>query len=88
MSQVRSIIPRDSVAAAEEQILLPAGLDLPALRRALDTLMSTAIDYGDLYFQCTRYETWSVEDGIVKALNVDQPGRFEASSAEKILEAL
>jgi peroxiredoxin len=29
-----------------------------------------------------------IEDGIVKSLNVDQPGRFEVSSAEKILEAL
>jgi peroxiredoxin len=29
-----------------------------------------------------------IEDGVVKALNLDQPGRFEASSAEKILEAL
>jgi glutaredoxin/glutathione-dependent peroxiredoxin len=30
----------------------------------------------------------SIEDGIVKVLNIDQPGRFEVSSAEKILEAL
>lgn len=29
-----------------------------------------------------------VEDGVVKAINLDQPGRFELSSAEKILEAL
>jgi peroxiredoxin len=29
-----------------------------------------------------------IEDGVVKALNLDQPGRFEASSAEKILEIL
>lgn len=29
-----------------------------------------------------------IEDGIVKILNVDQPGRFEVSSAEKILQAL
>ena len=29
-----------------------------------------------------------VEDGVVKSLNIDQPGRFELSSAEKILEAL
>jgi glutaredoxin/glutathione-dependent peroxiredoxin len=29
-----------------------------------------------------------IEDGVVKALNLDQPGRFEASSAEKILESL
>ena len=29
-----------------------------------------------------------IEDGVVKALHVDQPGRFEVSSAEKILEGL
>jgi peroxiredoxin len=29
-----------------------------------------------------------IEDGVMKALNLDQPGRFEASSAEKILESL
>jgi peroxiredoxin len=29
-----------------------------------------------------------IEDGVVKALNVDQPGRFEVSSAEKVLEIL
>jgi TldD protein len=85
MSQVRSVISRDSVAAAEEQMLLPAGLDLPVLRRALDTLMSTAIDYGDLYFQSTRYETWSVEDGIVKEgiYSIDQGVGVRAVAGEK-----
>lgn len=29
-----------------------------------------------------------IEDGILKILNLDQPGRFEVSSAEKVLEAL
>jgi glutaredoxin/glutathione-dependent peroxiredoxin len=29
-----------------------------------------------------------IEDGVVKSLNLDQPGRFEVSSAEKVLEAL
>jgi peroxiredoxin len=29
-----------------------------------------------------------IEDGVLKALNIDQPGRFEVSSAEKILESL
>jgi glutaredoxin/glutathione-dependent peroxiredoxin len=27
-----------------------------------------------------------VDDGVVKALNVEEPGKFEASSAEKLLE--
>lgn len=29
-----------------------------------------------------------IEDGVLKAIHVDQPGRFEVSSAEKILESL
>ena len=29
-----------------------------------------------------------VEDGVVKALNLEQPGKFEVSSAEKMLELL
>ena len=27
-----------------------------------------------------------VEDGVVKNLNVEEPGKFEVSSAEKLLE--
>jgi peroxiredoxin len=27
-----------------------------------------------------------VEDGVVKALNIEEPGKFEVSSAEKLLE--
>ncbi|HSR70740.1 MAG TPA: peroxiredoxin [Kiloniellales bacterium] len=29
-----------------------------------------------------------VEDGVVKAINIDPPGTFESSSADKILEAV
>ncbi len=29
-----------------------------------------------------------VEDGVVKALNVEQPGQFDVSSAETMLKAL
>ena len=66
MIQAQLAVPRDAVASAEQQILAPAGLDLRMLQRALDALMARKLDYGDLYFQLTRYETWSVEDGIVK----------------------
>jgi TldD protein len=36
--------------------------------------MSRELDYADLYFQLTRYETWTVEDGIVKegVYSIDQ----------------
>ena len=36
----------------------------------------------------TRRYAALIEDGVLKEINVDQPGRFEVSSAEKILEAL
>jgi peroxiredoxin len=29
-----------------------------------------------------------VEDGVVKALNIEQPGQFEVSSAEAMLQEL
>jgi TldD protein len=85
MSQVRLSIPADMVASAEQQILLPAGLDLPALQRALGALMRTSVDYGDLYFQLTRYETWMVEDGIVKegVYSIDQGVGVRAVAGEK-----
>ena len=36
----------------------------------------------------TRRYAALIEDGVLKAINIDQPGRFEVSSAEKILESL
>jgi TldD protein len=56
----------DALALAEQLILRPAGLDLPQLERALGTALSGGIDAADLYFQFSRDEGWSLEDGIVK----------------------
>jgi glutaredoxin/glutathione-dependent peroxiredoxin len=36
----------------------------------------------------TRRYAALIEDGVLKAIHIDQPGRFEVSSAEKILEAI
>ena len=36
----------------------------------------------------TRRYAALIEDGVLKAIHVDQPGRFEVSSAEKILEKI
>ena len=56
----------DSFAIARELLLEGAGLELAALDRALSAAMVRKLDYVDLYLQLTRYETWTVEDGIVK----------------------
>ena len=52
--------------AVRSQLLAPAGLDLGDIDRALGALMSRRLDYADIYFQYTRFESWTVEDGIVK----------------------
>jgi TldD protein len=74
MTQAQLAIPHDALVSAERQMLAPAGLDMRVLHRALDALMAKKLDYGDLYFQLTRYETWTVEDGIVKegVYSIDQ----------------
>ena len=56
----------DGFEAVRTQLLEPAGLDLADIDRALGALMSRRLDYADIYFQYTRFESWTVEDGIVK----------------------
>jgi TldD protein len=56
----------DSLAIARDLLLERSGLAGGALDRALAAAMTRQLDYADLYLQMTRYETWSVEDGIVK----------------------
>ena len=75
----------DSFAIARELLLEGAGLELAALDRALSTAMVRKLDYVDLYLQLTRYETWTVEDGIVKegAYSVDQGIGVRAVSGER-----
>jgi TldD protein len=75
----------DSLAIACGLLLERAGLDLSVLDRALGVAMARQLDYVDLYLQATRYETWTVEDGIVKegAYSVDQGIGVRAISGER-----
>ena len=75
----------DALAVAREQLLAHAGLEMSALDRALSAAMSRQLDYADLYFQLTRYETWTVEDGIVKegVHSIDQGIGVRAISGER-----
>ncbi|MGV8941679.1 MAG: metalloprotease TldD [Lysobacter sp.] len=70
---------------AESRLLLPAGLDTSGLERTFGSLLGPGIDFGDLYFQHARRESWSVEDGIVKdgAHSIEQGVGVRAISGEK-----
>ena len=70
---------------AHSRLLAPAGLDLDALAPAFGRLMGPGVDYGDLYFQHSRRESWTLEDGIVKdgAHSIEQGVGVRAVSGEK-----
>jgi TldD protein len=74
-----------SLSLAEHRLLLPAGLDASGLDRAFGALLGPGIDFGDLYFQHSRRESWTVEDGIVKegAHSIEQGVGVRAISGEK-----
>ena len=73
------------IQLAESRLLLPAGLDTGGLERTFGTLLGPGIDFGDLYFQHARRESWTVEDGIVKegAHSIEQGVGVRAISGEK-----
>ncbi|HEY4530067.1 MAG TPA: metalloprotease TldD [Luteimonas sp.] len=70
---------------AQSRLLLPAGLDGAGLERAFGTLLGPGVDFGDIYFQHARRESWTVEDGIVRdgAHSIEQGVGVRAISGEK-----
>ena len=70
---------------AQQQLLAPAGLELHHLDKVLDHLLSHQVDLADIYFQTSRLEAWTLEDGIVKegSYNIEQGAGIRAISGEK-----
>src|SRR6056300_631631 len=68
------ILSDKTMEQATEVILNPGGLTLDMLPNLFSRVASRTIDYADLYFQYSRSESWSIEDGIVKvgSFNIDQ----------------
>jgi TldD protein len=64
----------DRLAIAKSILLEPYGLDESHLLDALAQTFAHKVDYADLYFQYTRSEGWSIEEGIVKSgsFSIDQ----------------
>ena len=74
-----------SLAIAKSLLLDPWGLDEADLSRALGEIFAHKVDYADLYFQYTRSEGWSLEEGIVKtgSFSIEQGVGVRALSGEK-----
>ena len=75
----------ERLATAQALMLEPFGLSEATLQQALGLISQHRIDDADLYFQTTRHEGWSLEEGIVKSgsFSIDQGVGVRAVAGEK-----
>ncbi len=75
----------ERLAIAQGLLLEPFGLSEATLKQALGLIGEHRIDDADLYFQTTRHEGWSLEEGIVKSgsFSIDQGVGVRAVAGEK-----
>jgi TldD protein len=83
----KSIVKTPSVAidVAQNLLLEAHELTAPQVESVLGNIMQSHVDDADIYFQTTRSEGWSLEEGIVKAgsFSIDQGVGVRAISGEK-----
>ena len=74
-----------ALQSAKTLLLDPGGISETDLQTALSTMYQHRLDDADLYFQHTRNESWSLEEGIVKSghFSIDQGVGVRAISGEK-----
>jgi TldD protein len=75
----------ERLAIAQSLMLEPFGLSEASLAKALALIGEHRVDDADLYFQTTRHEGWSLEEGIVKSgsFSIDQGVGVRAVAGEK-----
>ncbi|MBL0086866.1 MAG: metalloprotease TldD [Ideonella sp.] len=75
----------ERLAVAQAALLTPFDLSEASLAQALGVIGEHRIDDADLYFQLTRHEGWSLEEGIVKSgsFSIDQGVGVRAVAGEK-----
>ena len=73
------------IAIAEQLLLAPYGVNESVIDATLGRMLGHQVDYADLYFQYTRSEGWSLEEGIVKAgsFSIDQGVGVRAVAGDK-----
>jgi TldD protein len=73
------------LAEARRLLLEPASLDDAHLARVFASIHTHEVDFADLYFQYSRLESWSLEEGIVKsgAFSIDRGVGVRAVRGEK-----
>ena len=72
-------------ATAQQSLFVPYSIEAGHIEQVFASMMAHRLDYADLYFQYSRAESWSLEEGIVKSgsFNIDQGVGVRAVSGEK-----
>jgi TldD protein len=72
-------------ATAQQSLLTPYAIEARHIEQVFASMLAHRLDYADLYFQYSRAESWSLEEGIVKSgsFNIDQGVGVRAVSGEK-----
>ncbi|GGX89432.1 metalloprotease TldD [Vogesella alkaliphila] len=75
----------NAISIADSLLLAPYGVNEQVIEATLGRMLQHQVDYADLYFQYTRSEGWSLEEGIVKAgsFSIDQGVGVRAVSGDK-----
>jgi hypothetical protein len=79
------MIQDSALAQAESLLLAPFSLSEGDLSRTFGQILTHQVDYADLYFQYSRSEAWSLDEGIVKSgsFNIDQGLAYARCPARK-----
>lgn len=56
----------EALNLAQGILLEPSGLDPSHLNRVIGRILTSPVDLADIYLQFSRFESWVLEDGIVK----------------------
>ncbi|MDR2259522.1 MAG: metalloprotease TldD [Azoarcus sp.] len=76
---------KDALKVADRYLLSSHDLGREDIEKVFRKLMRRDIDYADLYFQYSRAEGWSLEEGIVKSgsFDIEEGVGVRAASGEK-----
>jgi TldD protein len=84
---LKSAVPLSNLfSTAQQTLLTPYTLDAGRIEQVFASMMAHRLDYADLYFQYSRAESWSLEEGIVKSgsFSIDQGVGVRAAYSDDI----
>lgn len=75
----------DILNQVKQSILAPYGMQEKDIDQIMDSMLSVSVDSADIYFQSSHFESWSLEDGIIKegVYSIEQGAGVRVVSGDK-----